>query len=221
MALTDSPDRSEQRVIGTALRRLRERRGEFQGTVAKRLSITSQAWQKYEAGERRFTQEKLGAILTALDATPEDLDAERGLILGAKPRAATHRGMGVGMTEINVYGRARAGPRGIESYDVGEPMRTVDLSRLLGPSTGALEVAGDSMSPWAEPGEVVFFDRDRYTKRGSGCVIETHTGEYYLKLYERSDGSTIFARELNPEPRVISFALKEVKGVYGVRLRGD
>ena len=77
------------------------------------------------------------------------------------------------------------------------------------------------MVPWAEPGEVVLFDRDRYPKRGSGCVIETKAGEYYVKLYEKSDGSTLFARELNPEERILTFPMKDLKGVYAIRLRGD
>ena len=77
------------------------------------------------------------------------------------------------------------------------------------------------MVPWAEPGEVVVFDRDRYPRRGGGCVIETKAGEYYVKLYEKNDGATLFARELFPEERVITYRMVDIKGVYAIRMRGD
>ncbi|HEY2178061.1 MAG TPA: helix-turn-helix domain-containing protein [Caulobacteraceae bacterium] len=221
MASTVSPEQAERELTGRALRRMREDRGLFQGHVAKKMGMTSQAWQKYEAGERRFG-DKLPRILEAIGATEEDLRDMRAALLGGGVRLHSR-----GVQEerrpftIDVYGRARAGPQGVQSYDVGEPLRTIDISQILGPSTNALEIAGDSMVPWGDPGEIVLFDRDRYPKRGTGCVIETLAGEYYVKLYERSDGSTLFARELSPEDRIVTFALKDLRGVYAIRLRGD
>jgi phage repressor protein C with HTH and peptisase S24 domain len=222
MSLTESPERAEQKLMGSALRNLRERAGLRQADIAEALNLTTQAWQKYEAGERKFKHEKLVPILAALKATEDDLNAERARILGRPypSRVDTNHAPDRGLV-FDVYGRARAGAQGVQVYDVGEPVRTIDLRQILGRSTDALEVAGDSMVPWAEPGEIVLFDRDRYPKRGSGCVIETKAGEYYVKIYEKSDGSTLFAKELNPEERIVAFPIKDLKGVYAIRLRGD
>jgi phage repressor protein C with HTH and peptisase S24 domain len=220
MAFTVKPEIAEQRLVGQVLRRLREDRDLFQSHVAIQLGMTSQAWQKYEAGERKFPREKIDAALEAIGASEEDYASARAKVLGVN-RAPGGVAEASTPFRLNVYGRARAGPKGVQIYDVGEPLRTIDLRQMLGPSTDALEIAGDSMVPWGEPGEVVLFDRDRYPRRGGGCVIETDNGEYYVKLYERSDGSTLFARELYPEDRVITFALKDIKGVYAIRLRGD
>ena len=218
MALTVSPDQAEQTLLGATFRALREERGLTQADVGAKLGMKAQGWHKYEVGERKFTDDKMEGILAAIGVTLGEVDDMRSRILGrpqVRERARDEQFL------INVYGRARAGAQGIQVYDVGEPLRTLDLRQLLGKATDGLEVAGDSMVPWAEPGEVVLFDRDRYPKRGAGCIVETKAGEYYVKLYEKSDGSTLFVKELFPEEKVITFALRDIKGVYAVRLRGD
>jgi phage repressor protein C with HTH and peptisase S24 domain len=222
MPLTESPQRAEQKLMGAALRNLRERAGLRQADVAIALDMTTQGWQKYESGERKFSRDKIATILKTLRASGEDLDTERARILGrpTTSRVDVHHNQDRDLI-FDVYGRARPGTQGVQVFDVGEPVRTIDLRQILGRSTDALEVAGDSMVPWAEPGEIVLFDRERYPKRGTGCVIETKEGEYHIKLYEKSDGSTLFVKELNPEERIVQYMLKDIKGVYAVRLRGD
>ena len=209
-------------AMGAVVRSLRERIDMSVVDAAAELKVTRQAWANYEAGVRDkiLRSDLQEAIAGVLGVEVEDLIRERNRLAGAFGQAS-------GVSEparqfiFDVFGRARAGPQGPEVYDVGEPLRRIDLGQMLGRNTGAMEVAGDSMVPWAEPGEVVLFDRDRYPKRGAGCVIETHGGEAYVKLYEKSDGSTLFVRELFPEERTVTFALRDVRGVYGIRLRGD
>jgi phage repressor protein C with HTH and peptisase S24 domain len=217
-----TPAQQERAEIGEALTALRETRKLHQKHIAGPLGMTPQAWQHYEAGNRNFTDEKINAALKAMGATRAEFEFELARRRGLSPPPTTSL---VRREEqdliIPVYGRARAGPQGIEVYDVGEPLRTIDLRQILGPHTDALEVAGDSMVPWAEPGEVVLFDRDRYPRRGYGCVIETKAGEAYVKLYERTDGSTLFVRELFPEERTVTFEMKDLKGFYAVKFRGD
>lgn len=224
MTTTISAARAEQELTGRALRAIRERQGKVQADLARAVGMTTQGWQKYEAGERRFKPDILIAALDALETTHEALEFERTRLLDpTRARAAAG-----GVTDrsgrdfvFDVYGRGRAGPAGHEAYDVGEPIRRLDLRGLFGPRTDALEVFGDSMYPWAEPGEIVIFDRDRYPKRGAGCVVEMNSGECFVKLYERSDGSTLFLKELYPVERGVSFPMQAVKGVYAIRLRGD
>ena len=92
---------------------------------------------------------------------------------------------------------------------------------MFGKGLRALEMTGESMLPWAEPGDVVVYDVRRQAKRGQGCVVEMKSGERYVKLYGKSDGSTLFVEELNPERRELRFPLKDVKGVFPVRWRGE
>ena len=216
------PHIDDQKRIGSILKRLREGMALTQGDIGPRLGMTTQGYQKYEKGERRFTAERLSAILKAMDVDRETYDLELAREAGQAPSRA--RG-GVGEQTrsftFDVVTHARAGVQGPRMYDLGEPVRTLDLRQVLGPNAGALEVAGDSMIPWADPGETILFDRDRHPRRGRGCVIETKTGEFYVKLYEKTDGSTLWVKELFPEERLIDFKMADLAGIYAVQLRGD
>lgn len=222
MAATLSPQRAEQKLRGRALRAIRERRGVYQSNVAEALGITTQAWQKYEAGERRFTREKLTTVLRALGASEADLEIEESRIL-SQPRqlGVSDTSLAADRLSIDVYAPNTLS-EGVASLNENvNPSRTLDLRALFGRNASAVEVAGDAMSPWAEPGEIVVFDRDRYPKRGSGCVIETKSGQLLVRIYERGVDGTVFAKTLYPEERTEQFRLADVKGVYAVRLRGD
>ena len=221
MALITTPERAEQKLIGRAFKALREKRRLVQGDIAAALNMTTQAWQKYEAGERKFTPDRIQHVLEFLEATNSELEGEKAKILGGDVPVSSGVEDPAPEFILDVYGRVRAGPQGAEVYDVGEPLRRIDLRQILGKHSDAMQIVGDSMVPWAEPGEVVLFDRDSYPRRGSGCVIETTDGAAYVKLYEKSDGSTLFVRELYPNERIINFDLKNVRGVYAVKLRGD
>jgi phage repressor protein C with HTH and peptisase S24 domain len=224
MASTLSPRLAEQRLVGQALRSIRESRDPRPTLrdIGSRLDMSGAAYQKYEVGETRIDAERLRQVLAALESDLEELDLAKAKILNdAEPPSPandlrdTTRGF-----EINVYGRARAGPQGMEVYDVGAPLRTISLRSLMGPRADAFEVAGESMSPWAEPGEIVVFDRDRYPKRGQGCVIEMKSGQMLLKQYAKTDASQLFVRELQPEDRTFAISLRDVVGVYAVTVRG-
>ena len=224
MASTISPRLAEQRLIGRALRVIRESRDPRPTLrdIGSKLDMSGAAYQKYEVGETKIDPERLRQILEALEADEEELSLARARLLddGAPPLPANDFRENARDFEIKVYGRVRAGAMGIEIYDVGAPLRTITLRALLGPRADALEVAGESVSPWAEPGEVVIFDRDRYPKRGQGCVVELKSGQLLLKLYAKTDSSMIWVRELQPEDRTFSILMKDVVGVYAVSVRG-
>lgn len=217
---TLTPTLAEQRLTAAILRELRKQTDRPQKVIADALGMTTQAWQKYEAGERRWKPEVIETALRALGLTREAFELERSRQLGIDRRPAS------AFAEqprefIDVYGKGRAGPLGTEVFDVAEPIRRMDLRGLFGPRTDAIEIAGDSMTPWAEPGELVIFDRDRYPRKGSGCVVEMMDGSYFVKIYERSDGSHLFVKELYPEERTITLSKQDVRGIYAIRLRGD
>lgn len=217
-----APETAERRLLGRALKALRLRRNMTQPKAAEAMGVTTQAWQKYEAGQRRFTPRQLERITAALGADVEELALERARILGEQPApAATGFGERDRRTfEIPVWGRARPGPEGAEVHHAGDAVGAVDLHGLRSPSIGATRIAGDSMAPWGHSGELVIFDRDRWPERGAGCVIETADGRLWVKVYDHSDDAHVFGRQFNPE-KLVSFRLADIKGVYAIRLRGD
>jgi len=222
VAATKTADLTERQVTALALRNIREQMRKTQGDIAAPLGMSTQAWQKYEAGERDFNHERMTRILAALGATQEAVDFEIARLRGVPGRqvATALRDHGRSEFVFDVYTRPQARAGGLGLVDAGEVIRRVELTQLLGPHVDALEQVGDELSPWAESGETLLYDRDRYPKPGKGCVIETAKGDYHVMIYDRSDGSTIFARTLNPA-RTHPFKLADLAGVYSVRLRGD
>ena len=227
MSETISADAAERQLLGRVLKQLRTRAGLTQPEAAERLGQSAQSWQRYEAGERQFTPALLGKLARALNLDPEEFELERARlldVLGPAQRQSQRQAVAErsppGFT-IPVWGRVRASEQGPQVYDAGEPEHVIEATSLFGPSTGALRMAGESMIPWGEPGELIIFDRNSYPRRGHGCVIETVAGEYYVKLYEGSAGGLLMVKELFPEERTVNFMTADIKGVYAVRLRGD
>lgn len=216
---------AERRVIARAFKALREQRDMTQPEVAHGMGISTQAYQKHESGDRRFTPDKIDRILDAIGATRDELQFERARILGRAAEPLSGLGPAAARREtrrleIGIWGAARMGAQGPEIHGVGEPIDAWDVGQLFGPSAGSLQGVGESMGDWLRPGEMVVFDRNVYPSPNDGCVVELHTGQTLIKLYVRTDGANLFLRELKPEDRTFSVPLSEVKGVYGVTLRG-
>lgn len=223
MPLTIPTHKAEQRLLGQALRSIRESKRPRPSLrdMGTALGMTGANYQQYELGERAFTPERLDVIMATLETSEAEVEAQRARLLGeATPPPYEAGGLKDPMV-IDIMARAMAGPLGAHARDAGQPLRQIDLRQILGRDVGATEVGGESMVPWAEPGEIILFDRARHPRRGAGCVIETKEGDLFVKLYSHQDGSTLFVKELFPEERMITFALSTLKGVYAVRLRGD
>jgi phage repressor protein C with HTH and peptisase S24 domain len=220
MASRSEQDAEELDALARALCTLRERANLSQEQAGDKVGFTRQAWSRYETGKNRSllgsdVQRKLAA---AVDSTVEELHAV------AARRATTDSVVARGRDQregvIPVWGHAHGALPGTQIYDVSAvPDEYVDLKELFAAGSDALRIAGESMTPWAEPGELVIFSRRRWPKRGAGCVVETREGEYYVKLYEKQDGSSLFVRQLNPD-QVITFPLEKIAGVYAVQMRG-
>lgn len=210
--------------LGRALKALRERRRMTQGQIGASLvpAISSQAWQKYEVGERHFTEDKILAALSVMGFSREDLDVELHMVSTSGFRTGVFRGGAPpeprGLV-IPIRGVARMGPQGPQVYDDPAEPRTIDLVQFFGPDADAMELAGESMTGWGESGDVVIFNRRRWPPRGKPCVIETLTGEMLCKFFDKQDGSNLYYRENYPEPRTLHLPLKAIKGVYAVRAK--
>lgn len=224
-ALNDAPEVSERKLVGRALRALRDRAGMTQPEAADAMGVTVAAWQNYEAGKRQWKPALLRDVLAAIGATPEELAMARAHMQDEPQiQIATYAGVRerpAAAFQVPVHGRARMGPMGANLHDAGEPEGVIDLNSIVGPHTRALRLAGESMIPYAEPGGFVLYQLNQWPGRGKGCVIETTAGEYHVKRYDRTDGSAVYATELWPEEKQLRFEMKDLKGVYAVMLRGD
>ncbi|MDP1642745.1 MAG: helix-turn-helix domain-containing protein [Phenylobacterium sp.] len=233
------------KATAEALRRLRMRagpdgRGVSQEQAATAIGQRKQSWQAYEAGQRQviLRSDVQDRLTRALGFTPEDLEREKAQVLSepadggrssdaapdqARPAAATGaaRSAPTASLQVPVWGRGRGGLRGAHIYDVTEPERWLDLASLYGPSSRAMQLIGDSMYPWASSGTTIVYDLDRWPRREQGCVVETRSQGYYVKLFDHTDGEKLYVRELQPEERIVEFDLSDVVGVYAVQDRID
>lgn len=208
--------------MGRALRALRERAGVTQEAAADAMSMTRQAWQNYEAGNRQtiLRTDMQDRLATALGLTREDLARERDRQAGVEPEPAS---FGVRESaqvyQLPVLGRVKASPSGPQIYDIAEPESVVDMAWMFGQHARTLRVAGDSMTGYVESGQLVIYDTSRWPGRGDGCVIELVNGEVYVKEYAETGQGVLKVRQRFPE-EMLSFPMAEVKGVYLIRFRG-
>ena len=225
----DDAEKTERQVWGAAVRALRLRSGatlheaasayEPDGFVAgdpnKGLSV--QRWQQIEKGGLTFRPDQRRRLAKALGAAPEDLELERARILGHRlpPRTeGTSRAAPLIASVIPIYGHAEIGDRGWTVTHAEQASGGLPLAELAGAHIGAVRVVDDTLTGWAEAGELVIFDRSRRPTPGQGCVIETKAGELHVRRFV-----DLSLTELLVEPHT-TFARGEVKGVYAVRFRG-
>jgi phage repressor protein C with HTH and peptisase S24 domain len=110
--------------------------------------------------------------------------------------------------DVPVMGRALGGPEGTFALNLQEG--PLDWARRPTGLAGvdnvfALYVEGDSMSPWREPGDLIYVSKARPAQIGSHVVVvlkSTQAGEppmAYVKKLVRRTASRIELRQYNPD----------------------
>lgn len=232
--MSEDAEKTDRQVWGAAVRALRLRSGKTLAEAASGYEpegftpgdpgkgVSVQRWQQIEKGQVKFTAGQRKRLAKALDATGEELDLERARILGHRPRPAAagaeereQRGM-----VIPIWGRTEFGAEGwkVNAAEISEA--GFDLRDLGGPSVGVTYVPDDTMLPKAKPGALVIFDRSRRPDVDGGCVVETHAGELYPRMFVGEDAEHVLVRSLKAT-RPVAFRRELVKGVYAVRFWGD
>ncbi len=220
MAPDPAPKRlSEQVALGIALRRLRKRADLTQEAAATQADVVVQSWRRYEAGQRDLSLAKVTRLAGAIGFNQEQLLAELAVVTGeaAEPSTApVERAF-----EVAVHGHGRAGVTGgaVNDFD-GRPHRKRDLSWLFDGELEWMDVGGESMTGYVEPGMMVGYKRGTWPRRGDGCVVEMHTGERLIKEYVGGDEHNIIVSQRFPAAE-LTIRRAEVRGVYKIRARID
>ncbi|MGH6957767.1 MAG: helix-turn-helix domain-containing protein, partial [Caulobacteraceae bacterium] len=150
------PVRLDPRKIGDALRKLREAAGLTQEEAALKIGSTQQTWQRYESGRSaallRF--DRLSMIANAVSSTASAImtlaDAPGDAMILFAPTSATRRNLDLAVWEQNAV-----------SAMPGEPLRAIRVDDVFGLGLRAFELGGESMVPWAEPGDIIIYDTRR------------------------------------------------------------
>jgi len=191
-----SPAQLELKRLGQALAAVRRRKELTQQDMGERLGVSTQAYQRYEAGLRRLPDYKLRSLAEAAGGTLEDVMRERAML---------------DQGEVIPFA-----PRPGE----GGPLLN-ELAYLLGPGADRLRLDTGALSPWADMGELIIYDRARPPRRDGGCVVEGLDGRLSVFMFAGRDDETARLYTLSPERREVTRPLSELRGLYAVRLRGD
>ena len=166
--------------MANRLKHYRERAGISQETLAERVASGRSMIAKLEAGLRPLTDRWLDRLSKELDCTPTD-------ILG---------------DEVAIVGKIGAGGS-IIYEDVGNGDTIKRPPETPGDLVG-LEVAGESMLPKFDPGDIIFISRahDGVDDRdiGAYCACRLRTGETFVKKLARGSRPGLYTlRSLNAE----------------------
>ena len=235
MALSDepqSPINQRAAAYGEALRRLRQEGHVRQAQAALAAGLSQAAWAKYERGRtlaflNLLNQEK---CMRALGRTLADLEAMRATVDGGDARpspvvAAGAAGAFILTVDDGVHREAES-----FGFSENESPALFDLLPLLGDGARALKVAGEEMSPYAEPGGFVVYSLKLPPRHNLGVVLKRRDGRLLIRRYVRTTPAHIVCVRMEAASlgghaafieREEQHPVAEVEAVYPIVLRGD
>lgn len=174
------------------LRELRDANGLTQEQMAERLGISVSLYNGLENGKRRMNADYIRGAAEIFRIPPSELIADDPYPIAV----AGQVGAGAQIPLEDPY------PKGDGIFRVAAP------AQLLrhGPPRGivAVEVAGDSMVPMYQPGDVLFYTRATHKgipeeDIGRPCIVEDADGNAWVKQVKRGDEPGLFHLiSLNP-----------------------
>jgi phage repressor protein C with HTH and peptisase S24 domain len=207
-------DNEDPRGLKARLRRA----GRTQTDLADYLGVDLNVVYRIASGQRkRLTEEESRAIEAFFMASEA---AERR---GA-PGETDLKAMGSG-AQVPLYGFAAAAMLGPIHLNHAEAAEYVARhpAQGLNASAFAVRVWGESMSPRYEPGEIAYCVRGQHPRPGQDVVVETKSGDAWLKTYRGQRDGQVRLEQLNPLPgeaEIQSLPLAEIAALHAVVGRG-
>jgi len=225
------------------IKELREKLGMSQASLAEAVGTSQPQIKRLETGDRKLTKEWAERLCGPLHVTaeillfgwPDESPAENietsditnfGSNVFELPNAKIRDNViGLGR-KIPVFGQAVGGVdgeflmNGSILYEVMAPPVLSDISGAY-----AVQVAGDSMSPRYEDGEICFVDPKRRVKKGDYVIAQLRMEEHgpllaYVKKFIRHNSIELVLEQFNP-PKELRFPASAVETVHYIALAGN
>lgn len=128
---------------------------------------------------------------------------------------------------IPVYGKAVGGADGefvLNGNQIADVLAPASLDSVR--DAYAVQVAGDSMEPRYEAGEIVYVNPNIAVRRGDYVVaqisadVEGDPPLAYIKRFERRNGDTLHLSQFNPE-KVLTFPWSKVVSIHRIIMSGS
>lgn len=162
----------------------------------------------------------------------EDIPRKTEIGPGTNKHIETNATIGAPMVssaafKVRLFGHAVGGADGEfvlnGSSDLGEVFVPPSISSISG--AYAVTVAGDSMSPRYDDGEIVVVDPNHRARRGDYVVVQIQGSEHgakmaYIKRFVRHTAEGLVLEQLNP-PKELRFDHASVFSVHYVVMSGN
>ena len=209
--------------LNTRIFKARKKAHLTQQDLASRLNVTKAAVSSWEHGTVP-RQDKIADIAKATNVSLE------WLLLGDK-NAGEYDSQQISdrpaIKLIPVYGQAVAGINGEVAFDGKKLFEVPCPPQLLNVENAyGVEVAGDTMSPRYEDGEIVYVDTVRRIKKGDYVVAQIMMKEEdsfptaFIKRFIRHDEKELVLTQLNPAKELV-FPHQRVVSVHYIALAGE
>jgi phage repressor protein C with HTH and peptisase S24 domain len=165
---------------------------------------------------RRYVRHESEPRLEVAEAIAEALGCSVDEVLGVEdisaPKPPKHR-------MLPVYGAAQGGV-GFDITDVRESIDSIEAPPYLQNSVDAyaVYVAGNSMSPRFNAGEVVFVHPGKPFKANDSVIVQfvnDKADHAIIKTYKKMDEKKIFLSQFNPV-KTITFQRSQVKCIHKI-----
>lgn len=223
----------------SVIKELRDKLKLSQADLAEAVGTSQPQIKRLESGDRKLTKEWAERLAPFLGVSAEDILFNRAKVeesaqeetnLGGNvfelPNAVIRdkvEGLG---RKIPVYGQAVGGIDG-EFLMNGSVLYEVMAPPVLSNVSGAyaVQVAGESMSPRYEDGEVCFVDPKRRVKKGDYVIAQIRLEEHgpllaYVKKFVRHNNIELVLEQFNP-PKELRFPANAVETVHYIALAGN
>jgi phage repressor protein C with HTH and peptisase S24 domain len=223
------------------IKELRDKLKISQADLAEAVGTSQPQIKRLEAGDRKLTKEWAERLSPHLKVTAEELlfgnpNVAESIKVNSPSSAVQQEeelpnafirdkveGLG---RRIPVYGQAVGGVDGeflMNGSILYEVMAPPIISNISG--AYAVQVAGDSMSPRYEDGEICFVDPKRRVKRGDYVIAQIRQEGHgpllaYVKRFIRQNSIELVLEQFNP-PKQLRFAGETVVSVHYIALAGN
>lgn len=205
--------------------------------AANALSMTASTYRAHENGQNDFDfdfatkyAKRFGVdpmwLFAGIDKPTDDTNVARVLrpVLDSPNARVLDKISGLGR-KIPVYGQAVGGVDGefeMNGNILYEVMAPPSISHIQG--AYAVQVAGESMYPRYDDGEVAFIDPKRRLKKGDYIVAQIQLEENgpllaYVKKFIRHNAVELVLEQFNP-PKELRFPSECVRTVHFIALAG-
>lgn len=228
--MKDVPRMTDKFEKAARLREAREKKYETATLAADALGVARSTYRAHENGQNNLKLEDAKIYGKKFDVDPLWLMCEEGIASPSTQNDSPNAVVGakiVGAGKmIKVYGQAVGGVDG--EFDMnGSVLYEVMAPPILSDVRGAygVQVAGDSMYPRYEDGEVCFVDPHRRVKKGDYVIVQIRHEEHgpllaYVKKFVRHNAEELVLSQFNPE-KELRFPANHVVTVHYIALAGN